>query len=95
MLLCAGVIAAETVWSLMRKYEPIWIKLKQKGVASITAHPLLHKRIIKAVIKEKWLDIGYKLEIQPRHSIMTHTRTGSILEFKLTKYLGTVGEDDV
>ena len=37
----------------MRKYQPIWLKLKRTGSASIAAHPLLHARIIKAVVKEK------------------------------------------
>jgi hypothetical protein len=79
----------------MRRYTPIWIKLKQKGEATITAHPLLHKRIIKAVIKEKWLDLAYKLQISPYYAVLTHSREGSIVTFKLQKFLGQVGESDV
>lgn len=45
----------------MRKYEPIWIKLKAEGTASLAAQPSLHARIIKAVRKEKDEDIGWKL----------------------------------
>lgn len=79
----------------MRRYQPIWIKLKQKGKATLTAHPLLHKRIIKAVIKEKWLDLSYKLEIAPYHAIIQHSREGAMITFTMTKYLGDVGESDV
>lgn len=47
----------------MRKYEPIWIDLKKKKFVRIAAHPALHRRIIKAVIKEKDMDIGFKFEL--------------------------------
>jgi len=47
----------------MRTYEPIWIQLKSAGKVRIAAPPALHKRIIKAVTKEKWLDMGWKLEL--------------------------------
>ena len=81
----------------MRKYEPIWIKLKKEGSASIAAHPLLHARIIKAVTKEKWKDDGYKLEILPYFTILTNERRGSMITFTLTKYLSgtSVGAADV
>jgi dUTPase len=76
-----------------RQYEPIWRKLKAlpakqaatQGV-SVTAPRALHKRILKAVVKEKWLDIGYKMEIEPKHAIMYHSRSGSILTFFLRQY---------
>lgn len=76
-----------------RQYYPIWKKLKalpaklaeSQGV-SITAPRVLHKRILKAVIKEKWLDLGYKIAIEPKHAIMTHTRSGGILTFYLRLY---------
>lgn len=75
----------------MRQYEPIWTKLKSlpqteaftKGV-SITAPRVLHRRIIKAVKKEKWMDIGYKLEIEPRVAVLCHSQKNSILTFRLT-----------
>lgn len=42
----------------MRQYQPIWLALKQdfKITHKIEAPPELHKRIKKAVIKEKDLD---------------------------------------
>lgn len=76
-----------------RQYQPIWTKLKAlpakqaatQGI-SVTAPRVLHKRIVKAVVKEKWLDLGYKMEIEPKHAIMYHARSGSILTFYLRLY---------
>jgi hypothetical protein len=55
----------------MRYYQPIWDRLKNlpKDTAfsvgiSITAPTTLHPRIIKAVGKEKWMDIGYKIMLK-------------------------------
>ncbi len=44
----------------MRKYEPIWEQIKQDLTASLVVDPALHARIIKAVIKEKDMDVGFK-----------------------------------
>lgn len=68
-------------------YDPIWNQLKKDKAVSLTANRLLHARIIKAVIKRKWLDLGYKLEIEPRIATLTHSRKGSILTFYLTHSL--------
>ena len=75
----------------MRQYEPIWNKLKSlprkeaetKGV-SLTAPRPLHGRIIKAVKKEKWMDLGFKLTIEPRESTLFHARKNSVLTFFLS-----------
>ena len=73
------------------EYTPIWNALKASDKVpkqvSITANRLLHPRIIKAVTKRKWLDLGYKLQIEPRHSILTHTCNGSTITFFLTFYI--------
>lgn len=74
-----------------RYYSPVWTKLKQNKTVSITAPRLLHKRIVKAVTKEKWMDVGYKLEIEPRVATLSHSRNNSILTFYLTFSL--VAED--
>ena len=74
-----------------RHYNPIWRQLKAlsrdlastKGI-SVSAPRPLHKRIIKAVKKEKWLDLGYKLEIEPRKATLHHVRDNSKLTFLLT-----------
>lgn len=67
----------------MRKYESIWIKLKKEKQVSLTANRLLHPRIIKAVIKEKWGDVGYKVQIEPAHARLSYTIKHSVLTFYL------------
>jgi hypothetical protein len=81
----------------MRKYYPIWSKLKQHGTASIAAHPLLHARIIKAVTKEKWMDTSFKLQVLPYYFAMTYEVKGNMITFKLTKFLSSqaIGAADV
>lgn len=69
----------------MRYYEPVWRKLKSNGKASITANVALHPRIVKAVTKEKYNDIAYKIEIAPYHSVLIHRSEGAILHFTLYK----------
>jgi hypothetical protein len=66
-----------------RLYQPIWEQLKRDRKISVTANRLLHPRIYKAVVKEKWLDIGYKLEIAPYRALLWHSRKNSIITFWL------------
>jgi hypothetical protein len=79
----------------MRKYEPIWRKLKSAGQVSITCNRLLHPRIIKAVIKEKWGDIGYKIAIEPARAKLTYTASHAILTFYLTKTITHLTSSDL
>jgi len=44
----------------VRKYTPIWEKIKRDGVCCIAAHKKLHRRIIRGVSKEKDEDTSYK-----------------------------------
>jgi hypothetical protein len=67
-----------------RQYYPIWQDLKANNTARITAPRALHRRIIKAVKKEKWMDIGYKISIEPRKAIISHARSGGVVTFFLT-----------
>jgi hypothetical protein len=69
----------------MRDYQPIWHKLKTEKVVSITANRRFHPRIVKAVIKEKWMDFGYKLEQadEGKVSTLAYESTGAILKFTL------------
>lgn len=73
------------------QYDAIWNTLKVSDKVpkqvSITANRLLHPRIVKAVTKRKWLDLGYKIQIEPKTAIMTHKSSGSILTFFLTYHL--------
>jgi hypothetical protein len=79
----------------VRYYQSLWEKLKQDKVVSVTANRLLHPRIIKAVTKEKWMDIGYKLQIEPRRALLSHSRTHSILTFKLELKLDVITLQDI
>lgn len=47
---------------MARKYQCIWEQLKSTGKCIITADPVLHARIKKAVTKEKYNDMVYKVE---------------------------------
>jgi len=77
----------------MRKYQRIWMEIKANPEATckIAAHPSLHRRIKKAVCKEKYKDLGYKVQWdiagynQPVLDISTDTENSSILVFKLLK----------
>lgn len=67
----------------MRHYQPVWIKLKRDKVVRVTANKCLHPRIIKAVTKEKWMDTGYKIELEPKYALLSHEIVGSIITFRL------------
>jgi hypothetical protein len=71
----------------MRQYEPVWIEVKLQGFCKISAHRAYHKRIIKAVVKEKDLDLGFKLELSERYppqiSVMRSSREGSVITFTI------------
>ena len=47
----------------LRTYQPIWNALKDpnKLRVSIAADPALHPRLVKSVIKEKYMDKGWAL----------------------------------
>jgi hypothetical protein len=66
-----------------RQYNSIWTRLKQDHTVSVAAPRALHNRIWRAVQKEKWLDLGYKLELEPRTAVMTHASKNSVLTFWL------------
>lgn len=54
----------------MRQYEPSWIELKKSALTlkqiRISAPARFHPRIYKAIIKEKDMDVVYKLELSER-----------------------------
>lgn len=45
----------------MRQYEPAWIELKKKGKVRLAVPKGLHRRVVKAILKEKYMDAGYRL----------------------------------
>ena len=71
----------------MRQYTPIWNEIKIKGFCDVSTHRAYHRRIIKAVVKEKDLDLGYKLECSERYppqiAVLRSSRSGSIIKFTL------------
>ena len=75
--------------NLMREseYTPLWEALKASNKTpkqvSVAANKALHPRIIKAVIKRKLLDIGFKLSIEPMKAILYPVRDGSKITFIL------------
>lgn len=80
---------------MARYYQSIWEKLKKEKVVSVTANRLLHPRIIKAVTKEKWMDAGFKIQIEPRRALMTHSSNHAILTFYLEFKLDYVNIEDI
>jgi len=66
-----------------RQYNPIWKRLKAEKKVSVAVPLPLHDRIIKAVTKEKWLDLEYKLQIEPRTATMRHSVKGAVITFRL------------
>lgn len=85
----------------MRQYEPIWYKLKSLPLkdartigVSITANRRLHPRIIKAVTKEKWKDMSFKIE-KDHKCILSHISKGAIITFYLDISLKTLNEKSV
>ena len=74
-----------------RQYEPIWSALKKHKTITVSSPVHLHKRLIKAVIKEKWLDTSFKKKEGWRKMWLTyHTRENEVtfqLSYKLTELL--------
>lgn len=73
-----------------RTYYAIWNQLKSlsledatnKGVRVSAPRPH-HRRIIKAVRKEKWMDVGYKIRMEPKVATIVTFSTASIITFRL------------
>jgi hypothetical protein len=69
----------------LRKHQPIWEQLKLKLSASVAAEPKFHARIIKAVINEKYEDIGWKClcsEQELKYKLQ-YTSDNNLVAFKL------------
>ena len=78
----------------MRKYEPIWNKLKDKGTAYLTAPEVLHARIIKAVTKEKYNDDLFRFDCSQasKKAKLVVQTNGSIIRFDI---IYSIGVDDL
>lgn len=68
-----------------RMYHKLWCTIRDKGTCSIAAPRNLHLRIIKAVQKEKWMDMGYKFLIAEDRcrTELKFKRKGTTVEFKI------------
>lgn len=72
----------------MSMYDPIWNTLKSSPThtASVVVNRHHHARIIKAVKKRKYLDLAFKINIEPKVSWLFTTRSGNTLTFHLSIY---------
>lgn len=71
---------------MSRKYSTIWNELKTKGSARVAAPVPFHRRIIRAVSKEKYMDWGYKLVMSETGIVtkISYQIQGNIIRFKLS-----------
>lgn len=69
----------------MRQYETIWYKLKTEHRVSVSSPRHYHKRIIKAVKKEKWKDLVFKLTLAElgRSARLSAGSSGPVVTFIL------------
>lgn len=79
------------------KYEVIWQKLKADKHCAIAAPIPLHARIIKAVIKRKDVDVGYKLQLLDKRKKvrLSHICESSRVRFFLTEYDSSLKNIDI
>lgn len=80
----------------MRTYEPAWLSLKQNLELRIAAEPAVHKRIIKAVIKEKDMDVIYKLlcDEECKRAVLSYSRQHKMIVFKLKFVMSRFSRSD-
>lgn len=71
----------------MRQYQPVWEQIKSQGFCEISAHRAYHLRIKKAVVKEKDMDLLYKLQCSesnpPTVAKLRSRQKGSVIRFTL------------
>lgn len=68
----------------MRMYLPIWLSLKKHHSVTIRSPRHLHKRVVKAVVKEKWLDSEFKEREGWRMMWLTYTIHEDEITFNLS-----------
>lgn len=72
----------------MRKYQPAWNQLKNNPSEAlvISAHPAFHRRIYKAIIKEKNIDDVHHVDLaeQGKESKLSKRSVGNALIITLT-----------
>lgn len=74
----------------MRKYQPIWNRLRDDKKVAVKVLPTATRRVVKAVIKEKDMDTVFKLENSNDRWWLNYKYTPStmIMQFWLTQTFG-------
>lgn len=73
----------------MRLYQPSWIELKKSNLSTkqirLSAPAKFHPRIYKAIIKEKDMDVVYKLELaeQGKRAKLSRDSKGAVLTINM------------
>ena len=86
--------------TIMRLYEPIWQELKKKGSVRLAVPRAIHRRVIKAVLKEKNMDIGFKYEMLEKKIRLriTYQQQDNVISIKLNRsftFLTSVCASDI
>ncbi len=79
----------------LRMYEPVWEALKKHKTVTLNAKPSLHKRIAKAIQKEKWADDSFKQREGWRMMWLTHISNGNEITFSLSYKLNELVSKDL
>lgn len=74
----------------LRQYEPIWIALKSNVSVSVAIPEKLQKRVIQAVMKEKWKDTEHRFILgeKGKEAKMSYKRNGNLVTFYLSISIG-------
>ena len=77
----------------MRKYQPIWNKIKAEGSVRVMAPPKHHALIIRMISKEKHADKAYHLQLaeKKQHTKLVYHRNLNSLEVRLETLIGGIG----
>lgn len=69
----------------MGQYKNVWNALKQKGKVTLASPRPFHKRIIKALKKEKYKDVAFKFQLSEtnQRAVFTSNSEGNTIEFFL------------
>ena len=71
-----------------RKYYAIWKQLKETGRATVAAPKPFHRRIIRAVSKEKYQDLVWQFEMSEAgtRKKLAYSTNASMIRFKLVSH---------
>jgi hypothetical protein len=85
---------------ITRQYYPIWRELKDKGIARLAVPKGVHRRVIKAVLKEKYMDVGFRLQMleQKIRLRIEYECSGNVIVMRLLKlptFLSSITAEDL